>query len=174
KIKTRVDQRTQVISAKRKKLMPRVAASIAACLVLGVAFFAINNFSMLNQLNMASINFSSIFGTTSSETEIVKPHVVKHLFPISTEQKKVISQAVTAASSDTTWSVLITNFNSISDARVCIDDLAAQNITAKFSIRENNKTWVSIVKTGDKSAAIQCVGLLQPQYNSARILGKKN
>lgn len=39
KIKTRVDQRTKNIEANRKRIAPRVAISIAACLVLGLLSF---------------------------------------------------------------------------------------------------------------------------------------
>jgi hypothetical protein len=171
KIKTRVDQRTKNIEANRKRIAPRVAISIAACLVLGLlSFFLLPS---MEKINIASFSIPQIFENTSKTPE-VKPAAPKLLFPISAVQVQSIQEAQKANVSDTTWSVLIKSFPSVSDARTCIDDLAKQKIEAKFSLRDNNQTWVSVVKTGDKTKAQQCIDALKVSYATAKMIGKKN
>jgi hypothetical protein len=172
KIKTRVDQRTKSIEATRKRIAPKVAISIAACLVLGLlSFFFLPS---MDKIHMASFSLNQIFDNNSQSTEVKETTIVKQLFPITETQVQTIQSAQAAQASDTTWSVLIKSFPSVSEARVCIDDFAAQKIEAKFSLRENNQTWVSIVKTGDKTKAQQCIDALKVSYTTAKMIGKKN
>lgn len=170
KIKTRVDQRSKDLSKSRARIMPKMAAAAAACVVLGMGIWTYVNLPEARSF-AASVDFTSWF-KTAEKTEISP--VTKPVFPVDAAQMKSIHQASSVVKGDSTWSVLIGGFSGISEARKCIDDLQAQKIQAGFSIQDAGKTWVYVAKSGDRALALSCVASLQPAYPDARIIGIRN
>ncbi len=177
KIRSRVEYRKPLRTSATLSLSTRRSiTALAACLVFGAIAFA--GFNMELGKNMSLSGISTWFDEYTlpwnrrHNLETETPMKAKHSLP-----KATVSSMVTIQNNeenDSVYQLLPQNFSSIAEARIFVDEMKAQGLKdANFSIKENGRTWVSVMLYPNRVEAENHLLGIAKTFPDARILAKR-
>ncbi len=176
KIRSRVEYRKPVKTSTTLSLTRRRSiTALAACLIFGAIAFAGFNMDLGKNMNLSGIStwFDEYTLPWNRRHNLdVETPKAKHSLP--KETVATILNIQNSEASDSVYQLLPQNFGSIADARVFVDEMKAQGLNdANFSIKENGRTWVSVMAYPNRAEAESHVASIAKTFPEVKILAKR-